>query len=67
MQTIPEFEQVTGSEGQPEFVCTIRVGPEDRLEGRGRGPNIKSAKQKACQELLTVRHGFTDGTDHLGR
>lgn len=53
-QAIPEFEQVTGGEGQPEYECTISVGPEDRVVGKGRGSNMKAAKQHASRELLTV-------------
>eukprot|EP00752_Nemacystus_decipiens_P003542 g3268.t1 len=52
-QVIPEFEQVTGDEGQPEYVCSISVGPEDRVVGKGRGSNMKAAKQQASRELLT--------------
>eukprot|EP00904_Undaria_pinnatifida_P008398 jgi/Undpi1/4689/HiC_scaffold_18.g08042.m1 len=32
---------------------SMRARFQDRLVGRGRGPNIKAAKQDACQELLT--------------
>lgn len=51
----PEYEQVTGDEGQPEYVCVLVVGPGDRLVGRARGSNMKLAKQRACVELLVVR------------
>ncbi|CAM9539666.1 unnamed protein product, partial [Ectocarpus sp. 13 AM-2016] len=52
-QAPADFEQVTGEDGQAEYLCTISVGPEDRIVGRGRAPNMKAAKQQASRELLT--------------
>ncbi|CAM9820819.1 unnamed protein product [Scytosiphon promiscuus] len=47
-----EYEQVTGEEGQVEYICTIKVGPGDRIVGDGRGSNMKASKQQASRELL---------------
>ncbi|CAM9693600.1 unnamed protein product [Ectocarpus sp. 4 AP-2014] len=52
-QAPADYEQVTGEDGQAEYLCTISVGPEDRIVGRGRAPNMKAAKQQASRELLT--------------
>ncbi|CAB1117608.1 unnamed protein product [Ectocarpus sp. CCAP 1310/34] len=52
-QAPADYEQITGEDGQAEYLCTISVGPEDRIVGRGRAPNIKAAKQQASRELLT--------------
>ncbi|CAM9930970.1 unnamed protein product [Pylaiella littoralis] len=51
-QALPEYEQITGEEGQAEYMCSIKVGPEDRIVGIGRGSSMKAAKQQASREVL---------------
>lgn len=46
-QLLPAYDQITTDEGCLEHVCKIKVGPNDRLVGEGRGPNNESAMHLA--------------------
>ncbi|CAM9412766.1 unnamed protein product [Choristocarpus tenellus] len=51
-QAVPDFEQVSGKDGQLEYLCSFSVGPNDRITGEGRGTSMKTAKQHASLAML---------------